>query len=156
MYLNYLFMPTVQTFAVREADVLRHNGGTRGSPIMPRDASLSDSKCWNGGQKLVAKTQRWTKMGYSGSYFPCNKLVLHMPSFSFCCFKTSAALSVPAFTADMKLALPPPFSSSYIAAMVVPPGEHTSSFSCPGACPFSAPSSPPRELSAPLSFALAP
>ena len=30
-------------------------GGTRGSPIMPRDVSLSDSKCWN----LVAKTQRW-------------------------------------------------------------------------------------------------
>ena len=28
-------------------------GGTRGSPIMPRDASLSDSKCWNGGQKWV-------------------------------------------------------------------------------------------------------
>ena len=26
-------------------------GGTRGSPIMPRDVSLSDSKCWNGGQK---------------------------------------------------------------------------------------------------------
>ena len=25
-------------------------GGTRGSPIMPRDVSLSDSKCWNGGQ----------------------------------------------------------------------------------------------------------
>ena len=26
-------------------------GGTRGSPIMPRDVSLSDSKCWNSGQK---------------------------------------------------------------------------------------------------------
>ena len=26
-------------------------GGTRGAPIMPRDVSLSDSKCWNGGQK---------------------------------------------------------------------------------------------------------
>ena len=23
-------------------------GGTRGAPIMPRDVSLSDSKCWNG------------------------------------------------------------------------------------------------------------
>ena len=22
-------------------------GGTRGAPIMPRDVSLSDSKCWN-------------------------------------------------------------------------------------------------------------
>ena len=28
-------------------------GGTRGAPIMPRDVSLSDSKCWNGGQKWV-------------------------------------------------------------------------------------------------------
>ena len=32
------FLPTVPTFAVRETDVCRHNGGTRGSPIMPRDA----------------------------------------------------------------------------------------------------------------------
>ena len=28
-------------------------GGTRGSPIMPRDVSLSDSICWNGGHKWV-------------------------------------------------------------------------------------------------------
>ena len=28
-------------------------GGTRGAPIMPRDVSLSDSKCCNGGQKWV-------------------------------------------------------------------------------------------------------
>ena len=34
-------------------------GGTRGAPIMSRDVSLSDSKCWN----LVAKTQRWAQMG---------------------------------------------------------------------------------------------
>ena len=32
------FMPTVPTFAVRETDVSRHNGSTRCSPIMPRDA----------------------------------------------------------------------------------------------------------------------
>ena len=75
------FMPTVPTFAVRETDVSRHNGGTSGAPlkplrddsalkvlssrhpIMPRDVSLSDSKCWNGGQKLVTKTQRWARMG---------------------------------------------------------------------------------------------
>merc|ERR1719154_511341 len=31
--------------------------------IMLRDVSLSDIKCWNGGHKLVAKTQRWAKMG---------------------------------------------------------------------------------------------
>ena len=31
-------------------------GGTRGSPIMPRDLSLSDSKCWNGGYKWVNET----------------------------------------------------------------------------------------------------
>merc|ERR1719154_122471 len=30
--------------------------GTRGAPIMPRDVSLSDSKCWNGGGK-------WVKLG---------------------------------------------------------------------------------------------
>ena len=74
-------MPTVQTFAVRETDVSRHNGGTSGaslkplrddsalrtlsslrglrgateggSPIMPTDVSLSDSKCWNGGHEWV-------------------------------------------------------------------------------------------------------
>jgi len=80
------FMPTVPTFAVRETGVSRHNGGSAGAPlkplrvdsvlralsslrglrerltslpIMPRDVSLSDTKCWN----LVAKTQRWAKMG---------------------------------------------------------------------------------------------
>ena len=53
------FLSTVPTFAVWETDVFRHNGGNSGAPIMPRDVSLSDSKCWNGGQKLVAKTQRW-------------------------------------------------------------------------------------------------
>ena len=46
-------MPTDPTFAVQETDVSRHNGGTSGAPIKPRDVSLSDSKCWNGGQKLV-------------------------------------------------------------------------------------------------------
>ena len=30
---------------------------------MRRDVSLWDSKCWNGRQKLVAKTQRWAKIG---------------------------------------------------------------------------------------------
>ena len=29
-----LFLPTVPTFAVRETDVSRHNGGTRGAPIL--------------------------------------------------------------------------------------------------------------------------
>ena len=34
------FMPTVPTFAVRETDVSRHNGGTSGAPIKPlRDDS---------------------------------------------------------------------------------------------------------------------
>jgi len=45
------FLPTIQTFAVRDTDVCRHNGGTRGSPIMPRDVSLSDSKFLNGGHE---------------------------------------------------------------------------------------------------------
>ena len=78
------FLPPVPTFAVRETDVFRHNGGTsgapikplrddsalralssqgfkggtRGAPIMPRDVSLSDSKCWNGGQKWVNKERK--------------------------------------------------------------------------------------------------
>ena len=29
------FMPTVPTFAVRETDVSRHKGGTRGAPLRP-------------------------------------------------------------------------------------------------------------------------
>ena len=28
-------------------------GGTQGTPIMPRDVCLSDSKCWNGGHEWV-------------------------------------------------------------------------------------------------------
>ena len=33
--------------------------GTRGAPIMPRDASLSsDSKCWNGGHEWVELSGR--------------------------------------------------------------------------------------------------
>ena len=53
------FRNQVPPFAVRETYVSRHNEGTAGAPIMPRDVSLSDSKCRN----LVAKTQRWAKMG---------------------------------------------------------------------------------------------
>ena len=30
-----LFFPTVPTFAVRETDVSRHNGGTSGAPLKP-------------------------------------------------------------------------------------------------------------------------
>ena len=38
-FLN-LFLPTVPTFAVRETDVSRHNGGTSGAPLKPhRDDS---------------------------------------------------------------------------------------------------------------------
>ena len=38
--LNYPFMPTVPTFAVRETNVYRHNGGTSGAPLKPlRDDS---------------------------------------------------------------------------------------------------------------------
>ena len=34
------FMPTVPTFAVRETDVFRHNGGASGAPLKPlRDDS---------------------------------------------------------------------------------------------------------------------
>ena len=67
-----VFMPTVPTFAVRETNVSRHNGVTSGAPLQPLrddsalialsslrdlrgapDVSLSDSKCWNGGQKVA-------------------------------------------------------------------------------------------------------
>ena len=35
-----LFMPTVPTFAVRETDLSRHDGGTSGAPLKPlRDDS---------------------------------------------------------------------------------------------------------------------
>ena len=76
-YLINPFFPTVPTCAVRETASLsimgaprvpllnpsetivlsivseRFKGGTRGAPIMPRDGSPSDSKCWNGWQKWV-------------------------------------------------------------------------------------------------------
>jgi len=32
---NNPFMPTVPTFAARETDVSRHNGGTSGAPLKP-------------------------------------------------------------------------------------------------------------------------
>merc|ERR1719154_918580 len=35
------------------------NGGTRGAPIMPRDVSLSDSKCRNTGQKLARRDSKF-------------------------------------------------------------------------------------------------
>ena len=50
------FMPTVPTFAGRETDVSWYNGGTSGAPIIPRDVSLSDSKCWNGGHEWVKRS----------------------------------------------------------------------------------------------------
>ena len=31
------FVPTVPTFAVRETDVFRHNGGTSGAPLNPSE-----------------------------------------------------------------------------------------------------------------------
>ena len=34
-------------------------GGTRGIPIMPRDVSLSDRKCWNGGYAWVNEVYLW-------------------------------------------------------------------------------------------------
>ena len=59
------FMPTVQTFTVRETSVSRHNGGTSGAPLKPLrdDSAMRALSSLRGGQKLVAKTQRWAKMG---------------------------------------------------------------------------------------------
>ena len=39
--------------ALRALSSLRGLRGAPDAPIMPRDVSLSESKCWNGGQKLV-------------------------------------------------------------------------------------------------------
>ena len=42
LFINHInpFLPTVPTFAVRETDVSRHNGGTSGAPLKPlRDDS---------------------------------------------------------------------------------------------------------------------
>ena len=41
-------------------------GGTRGAPIMPRDVSLSDSKCWNGGHEWVKKSATHKKLHKKG------------------------------------------------------------------------------------------
>ena len=74
------FLPTVPTFAVRETDVSRHNGGTSGAPLKPhRDDSalraLSSLRGLRGalevsphyaerrqslGQQML---ERWTKNG---------------------------------------------------------------------------------------------
>ena len=51
--LTHFCPPLRSTFADRETNVSRHKGGTRGSTIMPRDVSLSDTKCWNGGHEWV-------------------------------------------------------------------------------------------------------
>ena len=50
------FMPTVPTFAVRETDVSRHNGGTSGAPLKPlRDDSALRARQSLGQQML----ERW-------------------------------------------------------------------------------------------------
>ena len=46
-----------------------HNGGTRGTPIMPRDVSLSDSKCWNGWHEWVKSNQIWNDLTNFRIYF---------------------------------------------------------------------------------------
>ena len=73
------FMPAVPTFAVRETDVSRHNGGTAGAPLKPpRDDSalraLSSLRGLRGAPELpplCRETQslgqqmleRWEQMG---------------------------------------------------------------------------------------------
>ena len=53
------FMPTVPTFAVRETDVSRHNGGTSGAPIKPlRDGSALRALCR---ETLVSRTTNVAK-----------------------------------------------------------------------------------------------
>ena len=58
-------------------------GGTRGAPIMPRDVSLSDSKCWNGGQKKNGS--RWKAPGASAPQWKAPglepKLTFHRGAF---------------------------------------------------------------------------
>ena len=54
-------MPTVPTFAIRETDVSRHNGGTSGSPLKPlRDDSalraLSSLRGWRDFAEILNET----------------------------------------------------------------------------------------------------
>ena len=65
-------MPIVQTFAVRETDVSRHNGGTSGAPLKPLsdDSALRALSSLRGlyyaerrqslGQQML---ERWAKIG---------------------------------------------------------------------------------------------
>ena len=67
-FLTYVnpFMPTGAFNICCPRDcVSRHNGGTSGAPLKPLrdDSALRALSSLQGGQKLVAKTQRWAKMG---------------------------------------------------------------------------------------------
>ena len=63
-------LPTVPTFAVRETDVSRHNGGTSGAPLKPlRDDSQSLE------QQML---ERWTKIGCETATVGQNRLNMHM------------------------------------------------------------------------------
>ena len=41
------FFPTVPTFAVRETDVSRHDGGTSGAPLKPLGQQMLELGCEN-------------------------------------------------------------------------------------------------------------
>ena len=60
-------MPTVPTFAVRETEVSRHNGGTSGAPLklLRDDSALRALSSLGGlGQSLGQQMlERWAKMG---------------------------------------------------------------------------------------------
>ena len=68
--LTHLCRPVRSTFAVQETAFLGIMGAPRVPPLNPSETivfwehyRLWGVKCWNGGQKLVAKTQRRAKMG---------------------------------------------------------------------------------------------
>ena len=48
------FLPTVPTFAIRETDVSRHNGGTSGAPLKPLrdDSALTAAPAPPGGVRV--------------------------------------------------------------------------------------------------------
>ena len=53
------FLPTVPTFAVRETDVSRHNGGTSGAPLKPfrDDRALRALSSLGGGHEWVEENK---------------------------------------------------------------------------------------------------
>ena len=62
------FLPTVPTFAVRESDVSRHNGGTSGAPLKP----LRDDSALRALSSLRALIPIPLEISVDGIFHRCN------------------------------------------------------------------------------------